>query len=72
MKQVEVIIRETLSDDGRRISTVLQGKLIRCKDCKWLDRFDDNEIWCGVWCNRTDDNAYCSYAERRQDEQVNV
>ena len=44
-----------------------EPQIIRCKDCKWLDRFDDNEIWCGVWCNRTDDNAYCSYSERRQD-----
>ena len=43
-----------------------QGKIIRCKDCRFRDpedkRCDNGAQWCGFPKN---DDDFCSYAERR-------
>ena len=38
---------------------------IRCKDCVYHNP-DDMVDWCDAWGNDTTDDAFCSYAERRQ------
>ncbi len=46
-----------------------QPEIIRCKDCKYYDPiYANNEGVCGHWNAKTENNAYCSYAERRTDE----
>ena len=44
-------------------------EVVRCKDCKWLSHFDDEEValWCGVWSNATNEDSFCSWGERRED-----
>lgn len=57
------------------IPTAAVVKVVRCKDCKWYDLTDP----CGTLtpnahrCKRVtrlwmEDDAYCSYGERREDE----
>lgn len=38
--------------------------VVRCKDCVWRDEFGH---WLGCPILNTDDDNYCSYAERRTD-----
>ena len=52
-----------------------QQEIIRCKDCKWYGRADKRRFYRGTDClnHRIDtivpDKDYCSFAERRSDEQ---
>lgn len=59
--------------DGRMAR---EAEIVRCKDCKWYDLTDP----CGTLtpnahrCKRVtrlwmEDDAYCSYGERRADEE---
>lgn len=59
----------------RSVPTADAVEVVRCKDCKWLDLTDP----CGTLtpnahrCKRVtrlwmEDDAYCSYGERREDE----
>lgn len=47
-----------------------QSEIIRCKDCKWFEPADSDEDsnWCFCWENICEENAFCSYAERKEDE----
>ena len=45
-----------------------ESRLIRCKDCKHFDPiYTHREGVCGHWNAKTENNAYCAYAERRTD-----
>lgn len=52
-----------------------QPEIIRCKDCGYYDPSDNDEEsdWCHVWCETTEENAFCSYAKRKgeKDERSN-
>jgi len=47
-----------------------QPEIIRCKDCKYFDPltedFDYN--FCDAWAGGTNEDMFCGFAERRQDE----
>ena len=44
-----------------------QPEIIRCKDCKEYDPiYTGGAGVCGHWNAKTENNAYCSYAERRK------
>ena len=59
----EYIVKET--DYPLAAKQEIVGELIRCKDCKWRD---DCGHWLGCPVLNTDDDNFCSYAERRTDE----
>lgn len=42
-----------------------QPEIIRCKDCRWRN---DGGHWLGCSVLNTDDDNYCSMAERRTNE----
>ena len=43
-------------------------EIIRCKNCKYFDRFDGVFPWCSKWNNGsiTDPEGYCFMAEREE------
>ena len=44
-----------------------QPEIIRCKDCKEYDPiYTGGAGVCGHWNAKTENNAYCSYADRRK------
>ena len=44
-------------------------KVIRCKDCEYFYQ-DGNIKVCRHWnCHSTTDDAYCSYGERRKEDE---
>ena len=52
-----------------------QPEMIRCKDCRYFDKYIDcKEMYqwdggfCADWARNTYENWYCSRAERRTDE----
>ena len=45
----------------------IQKHLIRCKDCKWCEK-SGGILWCNIWHNDTNGLNFCSYAERRADD----
>ena len=51
-----------------RLLPSAQPEIIRCKDCKEYDPiYTVGAGVCGHWNAKTENNAYCSYAERRTD-----
>ena len=66
----EYICREIPKDDKRSIffHTETVGDLIRCKDCKhWYQDFDGKCIASTPYGTDTDEDDFCSRAERRED-----
>ena len=63
------------TDDDMQVHRypLIEIDLIRCGECKWWDRDGkrkDGKGWCeNVICGLTKPNAFCSYGERRADEQ---
>ena len=54
-------------DDAPTVDAV---PVIRCKDCKYYQHkslTDDEWNWCMQWHNYTDENVYCSLAERKEE-----
>lgn len=53
--------------DGR---AARDREIVRCKDCKYLAHFDDEEIalWCGVWANETSEDCFCKWGERKESD----
>ena len=71
-----IVEAETLSDfiDHGRY-TLSTKPLIRCKDCKYCDRGIDEDgnpfLKCLGWAyGGTQEEDFCSHAERRTDEQT--
>ena len=58
------VIRDALKD-----MKDAQPEIIRCKDCGYYDPADNDEEsdWCHAWGETTEENAFCSYAERREE-----
>lgn len=53
------------------VAVILQPlpcEMILCKDCTF---YDSGWKWCGCWEGMSEDDAYCCYAKRRQDERSN-
>ena len=47
--------------------------VVRCKDCRLSEPgIGITEYWCCYWDNKTLENGYCSYGERRGSEQNDV
>lgn len=46
-------------------------EVVRCKDCKYCRRYMSGRIYCihSEGLSSQDDNGFCSYGERRTDEQ---
>ena len=45
-------------------------EVVRCKDCRLSEHdIDNTEYWCCYWDNKTLENGYCSYGERKDGEQ---
>lgn len=49
----------------KEINELPSAQPIRCKACRWRD---DYGHWLGCPVLNTDDDNFCSYAERRTDE----
>ena len=47
------------------IRLLVQPEIITCKDCRWRN---DYGHWLGCPVLNTDDDNYCSYAERKDDD----
>ena len=44
-------------------------EVVRCKDCKLSEPgIGIVEYWCCYWDNKTLENGYCSYGERKNDD----
>jgi len=61
----EFIAKWVFDRKGFVIGTERKEDLIRCKDCKW---FDKNEDECFLSGFDTDGYEFCSWAERKEDE----
>lgn len=49
----------------KRASDCPLVEIVTCKDCKyWVT--DDGTPYCGNFCGMTNENDYCSWAERRE------
>lgn len=59
----EVIIKRIYGDKNQEIGYEEVAEVVRCKDC--VKRHDGcpMQVWCG-----TDDDDYCSYGERKDNE----
>lgn len=46
-------------------------EIVRCKDCKYLDHFCDEEIdlWCSAWENVTSEDGFCHYGKRKENDE---
>ena len=66
-----IVEAETLSDfiDHGRYA-ITSKPLIRCKDCLHFKHSDIRPNYCEVWDWQNTDKDYCSFAERRNDEQI--
>ena len=55
--------------DGIKALPSAQPEIVRCKDCKWF-----HDIGCAIRIvddsDEPSENDYCSFAERRTDEQT--
>ena len=66
-----------LARTGKLIDTrkIIEIDLVRCGECKWWNRDGkrkDGKGWCeNAICGLTKPNAFCSYGERRTDEENN-
>lgn len=68
------------SEKGLRPALVVFAKeirkmpeIVRCKDCKWYGRkypWNDHYMECSYLEAPMDDNDYCSWGERREDERT--
>ena len=47
--------------------TVDAVEVVRCKDCKHMEKTPDQLRWCNVWdgINGMGDDGFCNYGERR-------
>ena len=45
-------------------------EVVRCKDCLHFKHSDIRPNYCEVWDWQNTDKDYCSFAERRNDEQI--
>lgn len=43
-------------------------EIVRCKECKWLG-VDDGMPFCNWWLREIEPNVFCSYGERRTNEE---
>ena len=41
--------------------------LVRCGECKWCEK-SGGILWCNIWHDDTNGLNFCSYAERRADD----
>ena len=52
--------------------TVDAVPVVRCKDCKWVEKGKDYEAYCNHWKSGlyadVKDDDFCSYGERRTEE----
>ena len=56
----------------KRVESGEMVEVVRCKDCKWVEKGKDYEPYCnhwksGLYANVKDDD-FCSYGERREGE----
>ncbi len=60
------IIQRELFENGKVVGYEYVGRLVRCKDCKYLE--EDECPWTGV----IDWNGYCSRGEKRNESGQNA
>jgi hypothetical protein len=50
--------------------TVEAVEVVRCKDCKHMEKTTYGLRWCNVWeaINGMGDDGFCNYGERRTDD----
>ena len=64
---LEKIIRYE-SEDGIHVKAMDRGELVRCKDCKWWYK-EDEENKCLEFADiPLTDEDFCSHGERKDDE----
>lgn len=71
---------ERLLEINKAITTQIKAvpsedvvEVVRCKDCRLSEPgIGITEYWCCYWDNKTLENGYCSYGERRGSEQNDV
>lgn len=62
----EWIMKEEMDMDGVDCY-IRKGELIRCKDCKHWQCYDDESYCDELGIFNTDMNSYCSYAKRKEE-----
>ena len=53
------------------IGCEFKGELVRCKECRHFEKNESilrGEWWCDLWADTIEDDGYCSYGERKNDE----
>lgn len=75
--------KELLSDDAFGAARIVREikrapaedvvEVVRCKDCKYFRRWNDGSTTCLFWTDQwdmaTEPNGFCSYSERRTDNE---
>ena len=67
----EVIVSRLWDNHGKEVGYEQKGVLVRCKDCKHrVDYLDGDGWYCDATnnCLMRDENFYCSYGERKDNE----
>ena len=70
------LIKALQYDRGQYQRGYFDGKIardkevVRCKDCKYLDHFCDEEIdlWCSAWENVTSEDGFCHYGRKEVEQ----
>lgn len=65
----DYIVHSECIGEGQYHYTIV-GELVRCKECKNCLTFDDQTIspGCSIWGRFTSEDTFCSYGERRADD----
>lgn len=70
MKAKEILLNQESVDIASSIPKIIRGTdivpVVRCDDCKYYG----SRRWCELHSSVFDDNAFCSYGERREEQNV--
>lgn len=73
LKELSVIQDRPVHSAIQIIKILPTIDIVRCGECRWWDKDGkrkDGKGWCeNVICGLTEPNAFCSYGERRADEE---
>lgn len=62
-------VRKIAVEAVKKMSSADVVEVVRCKDCRLSEHdIDIIEFWCCYWDNKTLENGYCSYGERKDGE----
>lgn len=56
-------------DNDKSNCPITEIDLVRCGECKWCEKME-GVLWCNIWHDDTNGLNFCSYGERRADDNM--